>query len=224
MDIKQPIFTVNTFVDEGMRFGSPLGIIVDEGHEIDAKHRQQIATKLNYSETVFIDDRNTGAINVFSPIRECPFSMYAALGSAWFIRTVLHTKIDKLISKDQSIETFIKDENTWVRSKTTILPSWNFVQYGSAQEIESLHMSDFTQAEHVMVWSWMDEEKGIIRARTFAADWGIPEDEANGSGTMRLAARLGKQITVIHGKGSVLHANHYNQDFAEVGGQCHISS
>jgi predicted PhzF superfamily epimerase YddE/YHI9 len=59
----------------------------------------------------------------------------------------------------------------------------------------------------------------MIRARTFAADWGIPEDEANGSGAMRLASTLGKTLEIHHGKGSVIYARRANERFAEVGGR-----
>lgn len=217
------LHTINVFIDDKGAFGSPLGVVVDDAHQIDAKHRQQIATDLNYSETVFIDDRLTGAINVFSPLRECPFSMYAALGAAWFIHTELKSQINHLMSKDQTIEIFLKEGKIWVRSKIAILPQWNYAEYRSAPEIESLNMDDFLNHKHEMVWAWIDKEKGVIRARTFANDWGIPEDEANGSGTMRLAAMLGKNITVIHGRGSVLYANPFDTDRVEVGGQCSIA-
>lgn len=209
---------VNVFVDDKGDFGSPLGIVLDEAHQIDAKQRQQIATELNYSETVFIDDRLTGAINVFSPLRECPFSMYAALGSAWFIHNELHSEIGQLVSKDQTIKIFVKDGITWVRSKIAILPQWNYLEYKFASEIESFKVADFMEAEHVMVWAWIDKEKRTIRARTFANDWGIPEDEANGSGAMRLAVMLGENITVIHGKGSVLFAEPVDNEYVKVGG------
>lgn len=222
-DRKEEVHIVNVFVDEKKNFGSPLGIVVDEERKIDARERQRIATELNYSETVFIDDRQTGAIHVFSPIRECPFSMYAALGASWFIHDQLKCEINALKSKEQTIEIFLKEGKIWVRSKIAILPQWNYVEYGSVPEIESLNMDDFLHHEHEMVWAWSDKEKGIIRARTFANDWGIPEDEANGSGTMRLAALLGKNITVIHGRGSVLYATPFDRDNGEVGGMCSIA-
>lgn len=60
--------------------------------------------------------------------------------------------------------------------------------------------------EHTIVWSWIDKEKGIVRARTFASDWNIPEDEANGSGAMKLANSLNRNLIIHHGKGSVIHS------------------
>jgi hypothetical protein len=46
-----------------------------------------------------------------------------------------------------------------------------------------------------------------IRARTFAPDWGVPEEEANGSGSMQLAHKLGRNLEILHGKGSIIRAS-----------------
>lgn len=56
----------------------------------------------------------------------------------------------------------------------------------------------------------VDKNTGIVRARTFSPDWGIPEDEANGSGAMKLAMVL---------KGSVIYANPIAAGLIELGGQ-----
>ena len=214
--------TVHVFTNNNNRFGNPLGIIEDEKMQIDTKHRQQIATKLNYSETVFINNRKSGNISIFSPIQECPFSMYAALGVAWYIKNKLNTQINELVSKDQRIIVSFDAQKTWVRSKISILPDWNFIEYQTPNEIESLQVNDFLDKKHVMVWAWIDKQKGMIRARTFASDWGIPEDEANGSGAIRLADKLQKNITIIHGKGSIIYAKPIDQNYGKVGGQCYL--
>lgn len=218
------IHTVRVFVDDENRFGSPLGIVIDEDRKIDKKKRQEIAADLNYSETVFIDDAAAGSINVFSPIRECPFSMYAALGASWFIKNQLDFQITHLVSKSQKIKTHYQDEKIWVRSESSILPSWNLVEYETAAEIESFKVDDFMQEKHVLVWAWIDRSGGVVRARTFANDWGIPEDEANGSGSMRLALGLQRDISILHGKGSLIFARPLDNAYVEVGGKCNLQA
>lgn len=76
-----------------------------------------------------------------------------------------------------------------------------------------------SKEEHTFAWAWINEDKGLIRARTFAPDWGIPEDEANGSGSMQLASILERKIEVIHGKGSIIYAKPEKSHFADVGGR-----
>lgn len=63
------------------------------------------------------------------------------------------------------------------------------------------------------------EEKYDTKAyQQITARFGIPEDEANGSGSMRLAATLGRKLTIHHGIGSVIYARPSTPGFAEVGG------
>ncbi|SBW17045.1 hypothetical protein FDG2_0041 [Candidatus Protofrankia californiensis] len=72
---------------------------------------------------------------------------------------------------------------------------------------------NFTQ-----LWAWEDEDAGTIRVRTFADRVGVPEDEACGSGAMRMAAALGRALTLHHGRGSVIHARPGPPGHADVGG------
>lgn len=216
------INTIRVFVDEKKQFGSPLGIVIDETNELTATARQDIATKLNYSETVFINSVKEGNISVYSPIRECPFSMYAALGVAWYFNTRLNNTVNQLVSRNQTIKVYKEAELVWVESPVAILPNWNFEQYKTPKEVEDFTVEQCANKEHVFMWAWIDESKGTIRARTFASDWGIPEDEANGSGSMRLATQLGRPLTILHGKGSLIFAKPVNQSIVIVGGNCAI--
>lgn len=216
------INTIRVFVDEKKQFGSPLGIVVDEKSALSANTRQDIATKLNYSETVFINSVKEGNISVYSPIRECPFSMYAALGVAWYFTTRLNNTVNQLVSRNQTIKVYKEAELVWVESPVAILPNWNFEQYQTPKEVEDFTVEQCTNKEHVFMWAWIDESKGTIRARTFASDWGIPEDEANGSGSVRLAAQLGRPLTILHGKGSLIFAKPVSQSIVIVGGNCAI--
>lgn len=69
-----------------------------------------------------------------------------------------------------------------------------------------------------MVWAWINKPKGLIRARTFAADWDIPEAQGNGSGSMLLASSVGRPIQIKHGKGSVIFAKPAPNNRADIGG------
>ena len=99
------------------------------------------------------------------------------------------------------------------------MPPWQYEQRKNAAEIDTLSPTEFSSKKHVFVWAWIDKTNGLIRARTFAQDWGIPEDEANGSGAMMLAATLGRSVEILHGKGSVIYARPQNAGFADLGGQ-----
>ncbi len=68
------------------------------------------------------------------------------------------------------------------------------------------------------LWAWEDEAAGTMRVRTFAGRVGIPEDEACGSGAMRMAAAFGRHLILHHGRGSVIHAKPGPPGYADIGG------
>jgi predicted PhzF superfamily epimerase YddE/YHI9 len=53
----------------------------------------------------------------------------------------------------------------------------------------------------------------------FAPSEGRPEDEACGSASMVLAVALGRDLTVVHGLGSVIHARPRGAG-VDLGGRC----
>ena len=80
-------------------------------------------------------------------------------------------------------------------------------------------MDDAGMLKHTMIWAWMSGEAGLVRARTFSSDWGIPEDEANGSGVMKLALELERYLEVRHGQGSEIFVRLVAKSRCMVGGR-----
>ena len=98
------IHTLRVFVDEKGKFGNPVGVILDEGKKIATKERQQIATMLGYSESVFINDVSVGSVSVFNPRSEVPFAGHAMVGAAWFINKTGNQPIDPLFVKAEQLK------------------------------------------------------------------------------------------------------------------------
>ena len=213
------IHTLRVFVDEKGKFGNPVGVILDEGEEIPTKERQRIATELGYSETVFINNLSTGDVSIFNPRKEVPFAGHAMVGTAWFINKTRNQPINSLTCTGGSIKTWRDNDRIWIRASLSMMPPWQYEQLKNATEIERFLPAVALSKEHTFAWAWEDEVKGLIRARTFAQDWGIPEDEANGSGSMKLAAILGRSIEIMHGKGSIIYAKPWQSDIVDLGGR-----
>ncbi len=210
---------LRVFADEKGSFGNPVGIIVDEGQGLSTDVRQQVAIALGYSESIFINDVQARSISIFTPQNEIAFAGHAAVGAAWLLRGLIGGTVDTLHGRDGRIETWTTDDVTWVRSELRTTPPWWHERLESAEAIESLHGPQDVSQEHTQLWAWTDKSAGQLRARTFAAAWGIPEDEANGSGCMRLAAALGLSLRIVHGKGSVIYAKPGKPGWADVGGR-----
>lgn len=215
----QKVHIVRVFVDEKGKFGNPVGIVLDEKKKISQKERLKIAAKLNFSETVFINNAKTGNISIFNPIEEHTFAGHAIIGTAWFIKNKLGKNISSIECGEKQTKVWKKDDLTWIQAKISITPPWNHKQLQHAALIDNLIVKNTSLLKHLIIWAWKNEKEGIIRARTFAPDWGIPEDEANGSGSMQLAANLKRNLTIFHGKGSIIYAKNNENGEAEVGGR-----
>lgn len=73
------------FVNDKNQYGNPVGIIIDEKQKIQTKKRQQIASKLGFSESVFINNLKTGKVSIFNPVDEVNFAGHAMVGTAYFL-------------------------------------------------------------------------------------------------------------------------------------------
>lgn len=207
---------LRVFVSKNGEFGNPVGIVVDEERKIDKTERQKITAKTGFSECVFINNLSSGGVSVFNPQEEVDFAGYALVGAVFYINKVLGKPVDCLKCGSGEIKTWQENDLTWIRAKLAGMLPWKHKQMESVDLVLGADSGDF---EHTMVWAWEDEKKGIVRARTFAPDWGIPEDEANGSGSMHLAAMLKRFLEIHHGKGSVIYARLAENGMAEVGGR-----
>lgn len=213
------VHVLRVFTDKKGGFGNPVGIILDEKMQINDRKRQAIAAKLGFSESVFINDLSTSKVNIYNPQREVPFAGHALVGTAWLIAKLRKKPIDSLQCTGGNITVWEKSGLTWIRASMDMTPPWVFEQLASSEKVGSLSASQVASKKHTVVWAWLNESRGIIRARTFASDWGIPEDEANGSGSMQLAVQLARDIEVRHGKGSIIYAKPADIGFAAVGGR-----
>lgn len=213
------IHILRVFVNEQGEFGNPVGIVLDEKKGINPKVRQDISTKLGFSESVFINDPNTGNVSIFNPKEEVDFAGHALVGSAYLINEILKRSISFLECKGGRIATWQEGGLTWIRAGLANTPHWHHEQLPDVYSVENLPDSITKSKEHTIVWAWLNKDKDLVRARTFAPDWGIPEDEANGSGAMQLAAIAGRKLEIYHGRGSVIYANPADPGFACVGGR-----
>ena len=67
------LHVLRVFCDSEGQFGSPLGVVLD-GPAIRAERRQPLAAELGFSETVYVDDPDTGQLRIFTPAAELPFA------------------------------------------------------------------------------------------------------------------------------------------------------
>jgi PhzF family phenazine biosynthesis protein len=81
---------VRVFTAPDGSWGNPLGVFLDGG-AVREEERQPIATELNFSETVFVDDAESGEMRIFTPAMELPLAGHPLVGTAWLMRERGHT-------------------------------------------------------------------------------------------------------------------------------------
>lgn len=207
---------LSVFTDEHGRFGNPLGVVPD-GATVAEETRQRLAYKLGFSETVFVDGAKSGRMRLYTPARELPFAGHALLGAAWLLDGGAKRR-RSLRPPAGEVEIRFADGLTWIRGRTEWCPAWDHVQAQSAQVVAEATAAP-NDLDAVQLWAFEDEARGVIRARVFAARFGVTEDEACGSATMLLCARLERPLVVLHGQGSVIYARPAHDGTVVLGGR-----
>jgi predicted PhzF superfamily epimerase YddE/YHI9 len=209
---------VNVFVDEDGEHGNPLGIVW--ASPSTRRREQELAADLGFSETIFIDAvaDGTATARIFTPRQELRFAGHPTVGLAAWLRSN-DDEITAITVPAGSVRVRYDDEVVYVTALPEWAPEFEIAQLETPAEVESVDPEAYSEGLHY-VWAWIDEEAREVRARMFAPDLGIREDEATGAAAVRLAARLGRDVEIFQGQGSRLstHLRYLGQQ-VEVGGR-----
>ncbi len=214
---------VRVFTDEQGNHGNELGLVYD-AQDLPSDLGIRLTAHLEFSETVFVDDESRAVYRIFTPARELKLAGHPTVGFAWALANRAPSgdvppTLRPRLAAEVAAWRVDDDGSTWIRGAVADAPDWTLIQLDSPAEVEALPVDAPQQRAHHQFWAWLDEQAGIIRARTFAQDVNVPEDEATGSAALRLAAHLGRRITIRQGRGSVIQARPAaEQGRAEIGG------
>lgn len=197
------VAVLRVFTDTGGSFGNHLGVVAD-GASVDPQDRLLIARKFGHSAVVYIDDLESGAFQIWTPGGELPFAGHPAVGTAWFIGRETGTPPSLLQPPSGPTPTWTDGPMTWVTGSLAGTPPWWHERLAAVADVEALDGPQRPEQDLTQLWAWEDEAAGTVRARVFAGRLDIAEDEACGSASMRLAAALGRPLTVRHGAGSMI--------------------
>lgn len=210
------LHVLKVFVGEGDAGGNPLGVFL-EGFTVPEDHRQKIATRLGFSETVFVDDAQRGEVRIFTPAAELPFAGHPLVGTAWLLLREGY-EVPALRPPAGQVPVRMQGEAVFVTGRPEWAPPFDHVELSSPAEVDALsgppHGKDL-----VGVWAWEDEKAGRVRVRVFVPMLGIDEDEATGAYAARLCALLGRELSIRQGEGSRILARPVAGGSVEFGGQ-----
>jgi predicted PhzF superfamily epimerase YddE/YHI9 len=211
------LHVLRVFCDDTGEHGNPLGVFVD-GASMPAARRQEIARDLGFSETVFVEDRRAGALRIFTPAAELPFAGHPHVGTAWLLAELGEPPE---VLRPPAGEVGVRREGglTWISAEPAWAPPIGFEELSGPEAVDALDAADAPSAQSY-AWAWIDRAAGTVRARSFAPDLGIAEDEATGAAAIALSAQLRRDLEIHQGRGSVLHARACGGGRVEVGGRC----
>jgi PhzF family phenazine biosynthesis protein len=125
------VYVVRVFTNEAGEYGNPLGVMLDTA-KVPAAERQAIATRLNFSETVFVDDVATARLHIHTPALEIPLAGHPLVGSAWFLAQDTRSEVTVLRPVlAGEVEAWQDAGLSWVRASIAEAPDWQFVQLSS---------------------------------------------------------------------------------------------
>jgi len=213
------LHVLKVFVGEDGTCGNPLGVFL-EGSAVPEEDRQRVAADLGFSETVFVDDPERGELRIFTPGTELPFAGHPLVGTAWLLA---HGGSEPPVLRPPAGEVPVRFEGdvTFISGKPEWAPPFEHIELDSPAEVEAL-AGPPEGHDLAGVWAWEDEEAGRVRVRVFLVRVGIKEDEATGSYAVRLAARLGRKITIHQGEGSIILADPKAGGSVEIGGRTEL--
>ncbi|GIT81601.1 hypothetical protein LLS1_32700 [Leifsonia sp. LS1] len=204
MDESIEVVVVRVFTDERGGNGNELGIV--RSSPATAQREQAIATALGFSETVFLDEvdeaGSTAELRIFTPARELPFAGHPSVGTAWWLAD-RRTPVGVLREKAGDVTVEVDDDIAWIDARPEWTPDFAWLPLASPEDVDALDPSAFTTGHHY-AYAWIDEAEGRLRARMFAPDMGIVEDEATGAAAVSVTARLGRALRISQGEGSEL--------------------
>ncbi|SEB06243.1 PhzF family phenazine biosynthesis protein [Leifsonia sp. 21MFCrub1.1] len=218
MDETIEVVVVRVFTDESGRNGNELGIVTSS--PATASREQDIANALGFSETVFVDEVDepgrAARIRIFTPAKELPFAGHPSVGTAWWLAD-RRMPVDVLREPAGDVEVAVDDDTAWITARAEWTPAFEWLELKSPEDVDALDPFAFTSGQH-FAYAWIDEAAGTLRARMFAPEMGIIEDEATGAAAIALTARLGRPLSILQGEGSQLATEPLGDGRIRVGG------
>jgi predicted PhzF superfamily epimerase YddE/YHI9 len=214
------VTVLRVFTDHDGNFGNPLGVV--DASTVDPGDRQRIATQLGYSETIFINSpepgTSTARARIYTPATELPFAGHPTVGASWWLRdrgTPIHT----LRVPAGIVQVAYEDDLTAVSARSEWAPEFAIYDLESTDELFAADPDDYADDIQNYLWTWTDRDQGVLRARMFAANLGIPEDEATGAAAVRITDYLSRDLTIVQGKGSVIHTTWSPEGWVRIAGR-----
>ncbi|MFZ1178485.1 MAG: PhzF family phenazine biosynthesis protein [Mycobacterium sp.] len=218
------VAVLRVFTDSNGNFGNPLGVV--DASQVELADRQQLAAQLGYGETIFVDRPAAGVATaqatIYTPRTELPFAGHPTVGASWWLREnglpikTLHVAAG-IVQVSYGVGS--QGDRTGISARSEWAPELAIHEFDSAEDLLAADPADFPDDTAHYLWAWTDRATGSLRARMFAANLGVPEDEATGSAAMRITDYLSRDLRITQGKGSIIETTWNAEGWVGVAGR-----
>ncbi|KKC03705.1 PhzF family phenazine biosynthesis protein [Mycobacterium nebraskense] len=213
------VTVLRVFTDSHGNFGNPLGVV--DAAQVEPADRQRLATQLGYSETVYIDlpaaGSTTAHATIYTPLIQIAFAGHPTVGAAWWLHEN-GTPINTLQVTAGIVQVSYGAGRAGISARSEWAPEVALHEFDSADDLLAADPGDFPDDTAHYLWAWTDRAGGSLRARMFAANLGVPEDEATGSAAMRITDYLSRDLHITQGKGSIIETTWNAEGWVGVAG------
>lgn len=214
------VTVLRVFTDSNGNFGNPLGVV--DASRVATRDRQHLATQLAYSETIFVDlpvaGSHTAHATIYTPRTEIAFAGHPIVGVSWWLREQ-GMPINTLHVPAGLVQVSYQGDLIAISARAEWAPEFAIHRFDSLDTLAAADPTDFSDDTAHFLWSWIDESTGTVRARVFASNLGVQEDEATGSAAMRITDYLSRDLTITQGKGSMLKTRWSPEGWVTVAGR-----
>lgn len=218
------VTVLRVFTDSAGNFGNRLGVV--DAATVAPADRQDLARRLGYSETVFVQlpatGASTAAAQIFTPTTELPFAGHPTVGTAWWLNslgTPVHTLQVPAGIVQISYGAGPDADLTAVAARAEWAPEFAIHDLDSAEAVLAADTADYSDDVSHYLWAWTDTAGGALRARMFAANLGVDEDEATGSAAIRMTDYLSRDLHITQGRGSYIQTQWHPEGWVQVAGR-----
>lgn len=214
------VTVLRVFTDLDGNYGNPLGVV--DAAQVEPAGRQRVAAQLGYSETIFVERPGAGSTTavatIYTPRTELPFAGHPTVGLSWWLREN-GTPINTLAVGAGIVQVRYAGDVVGVSARSDWAPEFAMHEFDSVDALLAADPDEFPDNTAHYLWAWVDEPAGSLRSRMFAANLGVPEDEATGSAAMRITDHLSRDLRITQGKGSLLETGWSPEGWVRVAGR-----
>ncbi|MBA8923202.1 putative PhzF superfamily epimerase YddE/YHI9 [Kutzneria viridogrisea] len=195
------LHVLRVFCGPDGRYGNPLGVVLDGATVRGERARQDLAARLGFSETVFVDDAAEGLVDIYTPSVRLLFAGHPLVGCSWLLGQV-GAAPTVFRPPAGPVPTWQDGEFTWIAGRPEWAAGRRTERHVSVRAVEALPSPPAGQG-WLYAWAWADEGAGRVRARAFPRRGdAIVEDEATGAAAIVLTSELGRALDIRQGAGS----------------------